>query len=73
MTDEQKTDQKAIIGGFNQLVRDERSRHRVQVTAATSRDSLNRELRRAAGREPQHAEGAPEPGSFPWKSLEGPE
>jgi hypothetical protein len=71
MTDDQKaTDQKATISQFNRQIRDEHSRHRVQVTSSTSRDELNRELRRAAGRGPQHAEAEPEPGTFPWRSLQ---
>jgi hypothetical protein len=70
VSDKKPTDQKAVISSFNQLVRDEHSRHRVQVTAATSRDDLNDALRIAAGRGPQHAEAEPAPQSFPWKSLE---
>jgi len=62
------TDQQPTVSAFNQLVRDERSRHRVQVTAATSRDDLNNALRIAAGREPQH-EAEPQSGTYPWRSL----
>ncbi len=70
MTDTSKpTDQQPTVSAFNQLVRDERSRHRVQVGPATSRDALNDALRRAAGHEPQHTEEAPESGTYPWRSL----
>jgi hypothetical protein len=61
--------QKAIIASFDRQIRDEHSRHRVRVTAATSRDALNRALRIAAGRDPQHAEEEPESGTYPWRSL----
>ncbi len=73
MTDTAKPDQKATIGAFNQLLRNQRNLHRVQVSPSTSRADLNDALRIAAGREPQHAEEESEPGTYPWKSLEGPE
>jgi hypothetical protein len=69
MTDEQRPDPKVTIGAFNEAIRAERSRHRVQVGPSMSRDSLNAALRVAAGHEPQHSEEEPEPGSFPWRSL----
>jgi hypothetical protein len=64
---DQKPDQKATIGAFNQLIRDQRDLRRVRVTAATSRDALNDALSRAAGHDPQHTEE--ESGTHPWKSL----
>jgi hypothetical protein len=76
-----ETDQKATVSAFNQLVRGEHARHRVHWRPSSSsdpdvqradRDSLNDALRIAAGRDPQHAEEEPE-GTFPWRSLEGPE
>jgi hypothetical protein len=74
MSDSQKpTDQKATIGAFNQLIRNQRNLRRVRVTRATSRADLNDALRIAAGHDPQHTDEEPEPGTFPWRSLEGPE
>ncbi len=70
MTDTSKPDEKAIIGGFNQLIRNQRNLHRVRVTPATSRADLNDALRVAAGREPQHAEAEPQSGTYPWRSLQ---
>ncbi len=68
MTDTTKpTDEKATVSAFNEAIRAERSRHRVQVTRSMTRDSLNNALRAAAGREPQHAEESE--GSYPWRSL----
>jgi hypothetical protein len=69
VSDKKPTDQEATVSAFNEAIRAERSRHRVQVTSATSRDALNQALRIAAGREPQHAEEEPQSGSFPWRSL----
>ncbi len=71
MSDDKKpTDQKATISQFNRQIRDEHSRHRVQVTPATSRNELNNALRIAAGREPQpEEEEEPESGTYPWRSL----
>ncbi len=62
-----KPNEKATIGAFNQLIRNQRDLRRVQVTSVTSRDDLNQALRIAAGREPQHAEE--ESGTYPWRSL----
>ncbi len=73
MTAPTKPDEKVVIDGFNRLIRNQRNLHRVRVTPATSRDDLNQALRIAAGHEPQHAEEESEPGTYPWKSLEGPE
>jgi hypothetical protein len=68
MTDNgKKPDQKVTIGAFNQLIRNQRDLRRVRVTSATSRDSLNAALRRAAGREPQPEEESE--GTYPWRSL----
>ncbi len=68
MSDEQKKpDPKVVIASFNQLVRNERNRRRVQIGPATSRDSLNDALRAAAGHDPQHTEE--ESGTHPWRSL----
>ncbi len=64
---DRKPDQKATIGAFNQLIRNQRNLHRVQVSPSTSRDSLNASLRRAAGHDPQPEE---EPQTFPWRSLQ---
>jgi len=79
MSDPKPNDQKATIAAFNQLVRDEHSRHRVHWRPSTSLDpdvqrqdraDLNRALRRAGGR----VEGDDEPDEsatpFPWKSLQ---
>jgi hypothetical protein len=63
-------DEKVIIGAFNQLIRNQRNLRLVRVSPATSRDSLNDALRRAAGHEPQHTEEEPEPQTFPWRSLQ---
>jgi hypothetical protein len=67
MTDTAKTDQKEVIGAFNQLIRNQRDLRRVRVSPSMSRDALNDALRRAAGREP-HAEEESE-GTYPWRSL----
>ncbi len=69
MSDKKPTDQEATISQFNRQIRDEHSRHRVQVTPATSTTALNDALRVAAGRGPQPEEADREPGSFPWRSL----
>jgi hypothetical protein len=65
-----KPDQKATIGAFNQLIRNQRNLRRVRVTSATSTTALNDALHRAAGHEPQHAEEEPESGIYPWRSLQ---
>jgi hypothetical protein len=70
MTDTTKPDEKAIIGGFNQLIRNQRNLRRVRVSSSTSRADLNDALRIAAGHEPQHTDEEPEPQTFPWRSLQ---
>jgi hypothetical protein len=67
MTDTSKPDPKATVSAFNRQIRDEHSRHRVQVTPATSTTALNDALRRAAGRDPRHEEESE--GTHPWRSL----
>jgi hypothetical protein len=67
MTDTTKPDQKATIGAFNQLIRNQRDLRRVRVTPATSRNDLNDALRRAAGHEHQPEEESE--GTYPWRSL----
>jgi hypothetical protein len=69
MTDTSKTDEKVVIGAFNEAIRGQRNLRRVQVGPATSRNDLNDALRRAAGREP-HVEEEPESGIYPWRSLQ---
>jgi len=78
MSDPKPNDPKAVVQGFNQLLRDERARNRVHWRPSSSsdpdvqradRDRLNDALRVAAGHEPQHAEEEPESGTYPWRSL----
>jgi hypothetical protein len=67
MTDTSKPDEKATIGAFNQLIRDQRNLRHVRVTPATSTTVLNDALRVAAGHEPQLEEESE--GTYPWRSL----
>jgi len=82
MSDPKPNDPKAVVQGFNQLLRAERTRNRVNWTPSTSldpavqradRQALNDALRKAGGHEPQHEEADPEPQTFPWRSLDGAE
>ncbi len=69
MTDTTKPDPKEVSASFNELLRNQRDLRRVRATPATSRDAL----RVAAGHEQHHSDEEPEPGTHPWRSLEGPE
>ncbi len=68
MTDTSKPDQKAIIGAFNEAIRDQRNLRRVQVSPSMSRAELNAALRVAGGHGPQHTDEEPG-GTSPWRSL----